>query len=544
MRQLFLGAVAAAALLAAPLVARAGDVALIVANTFYDHHPNARENRALLNLVPDLEAAGFEVLAVRNLRSDAIRAELSGLVPKLRSEGRKLFILGGHFVRDSRNSWLLLSDADRPDGFEIGRYGLSMGEILDLAAANPGEAIVAVAPSEAEVQRAFGIGDGFKGNDIPQGVTLLAGPPQGLSDYIAREVLRPGTVLRDTARRLPDGVTLRGFLPRSAPFLPAGQAPAETEQAFWQRVLNANTADAYEDYLERYPNGRYAAEARARADELRLTPLDRARLGEEALGLSRDQRRAIQRNLTLIGFDTFGVDGIFGNRTRTAVANWQQSIGVPVSGYLTANQIARLDVAAAARAEELQREAEERRLAEERADRAFWNQTGASGTEEGLRAYLWRYPDGLYSAHAEARLRAIEREKRRLAEAEEREAWDRAVMAGTLESYQRYLQDYPSGRFVEEARARVASLSEPETPPAVVAAAKAEEARLNLNGFTRQLIEAHLAKLNFEPGPADGNFTGETRRALRRFQRANSLDVTGFVTRQTIVLLLASAVEN
>ena len=93
-----------------------------------------------------------------------------------------------------------------------------------------------------------------------------------------------------------------------------------------------------------------------------------------------------------------------------------------------------------------------------------------------MRAYLKRFPDGLYADTATQQLDAIEREKRRQAKAEERDFWNQTRMAGTLEAYSEYLRLYPDGRFVDEAQARVASLSEPETPPEIVKAAKQEEA--------------------------------------------------------------------
>ncbi len=85
-----------------------------------------------------------------------------------------------------------------------------------------------------------------------------------------------------------------------------------------------------------------------------------------------------------LGFDPFGVDGIFGGRSRAAIRNWQASANLEASGYLTANQVTRLENAAARRAEQLRREAEERRRAEERADRRYWQRTGQSGAEDGL----------------------------------------------------------------------------------------------------------------------------------------------------------------
>lgn len=61
--------------------------------------------------------------------------------------------------------------------------------------------------------------------------------------------------------------------------------------------------------------------------------------GSEAdLGLNRTQRAAIQAELTRRGFNTRGVDGVFGRGTRNAIAGWQQANGLGVTGYLTASQ--------------------------------------------------------------------------------------------------------------------------------------------------------------------------------------------------------------
>ena len=59
---------------------------------------------------------------------------------------------------------------------------------------------------------------------------------------------------------------------------------------------------------------------------------------EALLNLSRDDRREIQRRLTLLGFDTKGADGAFGPNTRAAIMKWQGERNFPPSGYLKAAQ--------------------------------------------------------------------------------------------------------------------------------------------------------------------------------------------------------------
>lgn len=63
---------------------------------------------------------------------------------------------------------------------------------------------------------------------------------------------------------------------------------------------------------------------------------------EAALNLTRQQRAEIQAGLTRRGFDTRGADGVFGARTRDAIAGWQRANDHSVTGYLTEKQAARL----------------------------------------------------------------------------------------------------------------------------------------------------------------------------------------------------------
>lgn len=57
-------------------------------------------------------------------------------------------------------------------------------------------------------------------------------------------------------------------------------------------------------------------------------------MSEEVLALSRTQRADVQRRLALAGFDPHGFDGVFGPRTRQAIADFQAAWGFPDTGYL------------------------------------------------------------------------------------------------------------------------------------------------------------------------------------------------------------------
>lgn len=537
--------IALAGMIAAP-VAWAEDLAVVFANEFYDNYPRVRDGRAISSLDRDFRNAGFETVMLRNMRSEFPAQAAADLWNRMDNADRLVVVLSGHFLRTDQTNWLLMSDANLPSAFTVGAAGLPVTAVMDIAARKQGAAIVAIATENTEIERGPGTQPARFSDDIPQGVTVIRGSQRQVADFIAGAVLVPGRIVAEAARNAPRSLVIEGFLPSNQPFLPRSNRrdnPA-TDRAAWRRTLALNTLEGYENYLDRYPDGLFADEARARVEDLRLTPQQRAQLAEDSLGLTRDQRRTIQQHLSLLGYDPGGIDGIFGRRTRQAAQAWQASIGVPVTGFFNANQISRLANQAAARAAELEAEAEARRLENERRDRRYWNETGADGTEESLRAYLRRYPDGIYADTAREALKDYERQRRREAAREEREAWDRAVMAGTLDSYQQYLNAYPQGRFAGEARARIETLSRPETPPEVIAAAKREEEALNLSGLTRSLIEGQLQNLGLQPGAVDGRFDANTRRALRRYQRDSDLPVTGYVSRAVIVRLLASVMNQ
>jgi len=113
-----------------------------------------------------------------------------------------------------------------------------------------------------------------------------------------------------------------------------------------QRV---DTRSAYQSYLTRFPNGLHRAEAQRALERLGVVnrpdtgPVlpefnDPARV-EAALGLTRLQRLEIQRQLTDLGYDTRGADGLWGTNTRAAITRWQAANRQPQTGYVTREQL-------------------------------------------------------------------------------------------------------------------------------------------------------------------------------------------------------------
>ncbi|MGY9047458.1 MAG: peptidoglycan-binding domain-containing protein, partial [Rhodobacterales bacterium] len=347
-----------------------------------------------------------------------------------------------------------------------------------------------------------------------------------------------GFVLMKTAAVAPGTATAPGAAPAPTP----KPQVSESDEALWQSVRERDDVAGYQSYLDAFPRGTHASDAQARIDAIKAEPFRDARQGEDALSLSRDARREIQRDLSLLEFDTKGIDGIFGPGTRTAVQSWQGKNGFPASGYLSEEQITRLNGQADRRAADLEAQAQERQAEQERLDRAYWDETGAEGDAPGLRAYLKRYPDGVFAEVAQERLSGFEDEQRQQAATRDREAWDQARAVGSIAGYQSYLETFPEGAFAEQARAEIDAQQVPSADAQAEAQAEAQEAALNLNQSARRIAEDRLEALGLKPGEVDGVFDERTRRAIRRYQESRELNVTGYLDQSTVVRLLADSI--
>lgn len=310
------------------------------------------------------------------------------------------------------------------------------------------------------------------------------------------------------------------------------------EQLLWSQSAKLDTVQAYRAYLQNYPQGSFVRDARNAIEAIRSEPNLAARLNEESLSLTRNQRREIQRDLTLLDFGTRSIDGVFGGGTRSAIAKWQGKNGFTATTFTTANQIRRISDQADRRGAALEAEAASEREAEIRRYRVYWNQTGANGTEAGLRNYLGRYPDGFFANAARASLARIEQTNLEQAAVQDRNAWRAVRNRDTLGTYQAYLRDYPNGAFRQQALARIREIQAAQSAAQVRDRAIASEAALRLNAITMRLVQNKLQQLGFEVGRNDGRFDEQTRRAICQFQQSRNLEITGYLNQQSAVQLL------
>ncbi|MEJ6392874.1 peptidoglycan-binding protein [Gymnodinialimonas sp. 2305UL16-5] len=522
------------------------DTALLIVNDRYSAAQNLREGREIEALRRPLEEAGFDVILTRDADGDDMRDALAELLD-IADEDRVLIAAIGHFARSSGGNWLLGSDARRTNLAQVGGDGLDLDVMMEVAARVPGRSIVLLGQERRRIDLGAGLNAGLGQIAPPQGVTAVVGAPSDLADLVSDVLLVPGANLPGAINGS-RGLRGYGFLSASVPFLgsegsdtpqvlpPAPILPQASgdELALWNAAVELANAAAYRRYLERYPNGAYAAQARAEIAALEADPTSLAEAAEEVLQLDREARREIQRDLAILGHYDRGIDGVLGDGSRAAIVAWQASAGYDQTGYLDAGQITALSSQADIRAAEIEAQ-EVAALAEaERADRAYWQVTGQGATERGLRQYLDRYPNGQFAGEA----------ARRLVEYDEL-AWNDASAADNVPGYEAYLRDYPQGEYANAARHRIAQLTGQVQPwpnaPTPSSPFAQQETALNLPPVTRSILEQRLAALGLNPGRIDGRFDNQTRSAIANFQQSRGLQVTGFFDSPTVAQLLENA---
>ncbi|CAM3054641.1 Caspase domain-containing protein [Paracoccus aminovorans] len=569
------------AVLAGTAPAWAENRAVIIGNANYESAPDLAGSDTAA-LAKALRAAGFTTQDGVDLTGEPLRRTLEALARADDRPGARIVALNGRFLHDAGETWFMGTDVGRPGPLSAGTQGVPLSLVMRLMAGGDPGAVLILGTDAQQSPHDPGLASGIGLTEAPEGVSVLTGTPEAGALALA-ELLRGGSLAQAAA--LDRALTL---LPGSAgDLVPLGRAGSQAEdplagdrdawaraaaadsaaayQAYlrefprglysaaaqerlaqvrdaaagrnadrdaWAEAAAENRAAGYEAYLKRFPQGRYAQAARDRLEALhppRPTPqpqVSPAAAAELALDLGPAERATLQRRLARLGHASGSADGVFGSRSRKAIASWQRANGLAPTGYLNRAQIQKI-------ASQSQR-AEDEVAAR---DRAYLQQTGAKGDAEGLRAYLKRYPDGLHAETARRQLAGLPGQGTQPDTPRgEEPTWQWARRQGSAAGYQTYLDRFPRGPHAAEARDRLATLR------AGIEAARREEDSLRLNPSTRRLVEERLRLAGMRPGPVDGQFTAQTRDALRRYQAARNLRVTGYLTQQTVASLLQDAV--
>lgn len=594
MRRLLLAALLSGGAAAAHAAER---VALVIGNEAYlNAAPVAGAAAEAEAAAERLTRAGFEVTLGVDLDAEAMAETLEAFAESAAQAEAAMVVYAGRAAALGGATWLLPVDLAAETPLELARAATPLAAALgvaapegaalalidaaapggwsDLPGAAPGVAaaaetgpllLAAAQPSEAAAERG--------GDYLEAALDALLAEDERVVDAV--EALSDA---RETAY-------VGGAAPAELTLAPAAASDIdrELELELWRAAERSGRAEDYRAYLARFPNGVFAGIARNRVDAAApaaaaAPEADPAEAGENALSLDRDERRAIQRELNALGYDTRGVDGIFGPGTRSAVEGWQRAQGREATGFLDAEGARALLSASEARAAEERRRAEaearetEAALNLSRADRIAAQEAlqarglhtgGAAGvfgpeTRDAVAAFQARRGDPQTGYLTGAQVAALQEP----APPSEQELWNAAVAADEAQGYQDYLDAYPAGAQAEAARARLAAMRSREaaqsgrgdaaaTEEAGEAPAgdldqatlqrvrgEAAEDALGLDQPSRAAVEQRLAQAGYAPGAPDGEFTEETRQAIAGFQGAQGLLASGYLNRETVRALV------
>ncbi len=512
------------------LPALAADVALVLTVENYRYQPSIRPDPNLRSIAQKLRRAGFEVIVNDRQDSKGLRAATNRFADRLRQGAgvdRAIVVASGHFTSALRAPWLLGDEARDIDSLDIGAFGVPLNGLTGLLARHQGQAVIVLGEYKQNLLLGRGVSAGTQGMSFPHGVSGFIAPANRM-DKIVTSLMTPGLPLAEIAKTAGPGIQARGYLPRTAAFLPQGGQLVSPEGSYWDALRDLGTEEALQFYLRRHPNGLHASEARTALRNLRNNEVANWKRQETQLNLTRAQRRDVQRDLTLLGYNTRGIDGVFGNGTRQAIKAFQKDASLPVTGYLTQTSLTQLSNKA-------ERKRQRDRVARERQDRKLWQEVDAQNTAAGYAEYLRLYPAGLFSNEARQRHAALSTNAHTAAD---QAAWDKAIAHDGMTGYQDYLSAYPQGLYVDAAKARLAEFKRIQNNRALVKKLRQEERNIAGNQISRVLVEQRLATLGQDPGVVDGVFDENTRRALRHFQRSRGLLVTGLVTQKTMLQLV------
>jgi hypothetical protein len=125
------------------------------------------------------------------------------------------------------------------------------------------------------------------------------------------------------------------------------------ETRLWDSAERANSVEDYQVYLDAFPSGVYARMARNRIARLGApnavlpgvngtadfsSEALKAEIGtqetEKSLPLTQNKRREVQQRLLALAFEPGKISGVFNEKTRSAIANWQKGHQLSATGWL------------------------------------------------------------------------------------------------------------------------------------------------------------------------------------------------------------------
>lgn len=393
-------------------------VALVIGNSNYAHSPLKNPVNDARAMRDKLKKMDFDVIIRENMKARDIGGALREFRSKLKPGSIALFFYAGHGLQIRGENYLPAVDAEISSEEDVPHQSLNVNTVLNtMEDSKAGVNLVLLdACRNNPFTRSFrsGAGAGLARIQAPSGTLIhYATRPGSVAEdgdgvngtYTAallaqieekgvpiEQALKRVTVRVKNATKGKQEPWMEGSLTGDFYFIISGptqiniqSAPADADAAAWQAAEAANTAAAYQAYLNEYPKGVYAAAARIKLAGLAAQgqPAAPPRVKSEAAP-PEDRDTAL----------------------------WQQVQAAGNRDYYETylKEFPRGKYAPLARAELKRLAAQEKEL-QAQAEKQAWEKAQQINSEESYQGYLTEYPRGTYVTLAQAALKKVRREE-------------------------------------------------------------------------------------------------------------------------------------
>ena len=220
----------------------------------------------------------------------------------------------------------------------------------------------------------------------------------------------------------------------------------ETEQQIWNSAAKSNTAEVYEDYIKKYPNGSFASAARDRIEGLVIQ-------AEQQLWESEKKMSLKEMNAAEEDFYKKLPPGLFSEIAQDRRKKHRSEIELFEPFSMLGTSAAYEDYLKKYPKGEFVLSAQEMLRVIE-ADQKLWNSIVKSNTVAAYQDYLKKEPYGRFAAIAKGRLKGNEIE---LSE-NELQLWASALRLRRIGAYEEYLKKHPKDSITSIARDRLKAI--------------------------------------------------------------------------------------
>jgi formylglycine-generating enzyme required for sulfatase activity len=269
--------------------------ALVIGNGAYPQSPIASAAGDAHAFADVLREGGFDVVYAENARRPEMEAALGAFTQKLGWGVTAVVYFGGHAIRYQDRNFLLAIDSKIVNEADIRAEGIDIDFILDpLIVSRPAGAVVILdAARKNPWQQALSPRlRGLSSQPPISGVTVIypVAPGEVVGDaprdanLFAVELVKSAKVqglpFKEVLKRVRTSVAQntrdRQMVWESSPapeFVVSSvrkpvRAPDSVEQGFWDTIKGGDSAADFKAYLDSYPDGPFAAAARARLQQI------------------------------------------------------------------------------------------------------------------------------------------------------------------------------------------------------------------------------------------------------------------------------------